>query len=145
MQWNQILWWQQCYVDNPQIDLDTVKDMYLEKYDVTLKDALDSECSGDFKRLLIEILHWKSPPSSYRPNLTNMTQSLLCTHSLLPPPLLYPPFTSFIHSLCEHVSIHHPSHILERVSPLWSMDQKPTLYCIIFTNSILYFTVLYTR
>lgn len=42
---------------NPQIDLGTIKDMYLEKYDVTLKDALDSECSGDFKRLLIEILH----------------------------------------------------------------------------------------
>lgn len=42
---------------NQQIDLDTVKDMYLEKYDVTLKDALDSECGGDFKRLLIEILH----------------------------------------------------------------------------------------
>lgn len=40
-----------------QIDLETVKDMYLEKYDVTLKDALDSECGGDFKRLLIEILH----------------------------------------------------------------------------------------
>ncbi|KAF3858628.1 hypothetical protein F7725_011829 [Dissostichus mawsoni] len=38
-------------------DLETVKDMYLEKYDVTLKDALDSECGGDFKRLLIEILH----------------------------------------------------------------------------------------
>ncbi|KAA8587424.1 hypothetical protein FQN60_016286 [Etheostoma spectabile] len=38
-------------------DLETVKDMYLEKYDATLKDALDSECSGDFKRLLIEILH----------------------------------------------------------------------------------------
>lgn len=44
-------------VANPQIDLETVKDMYLEKYDVTLKDALDSECGGDFKRLLIEILH----------------------------------------------------------------------------------------
>lgn len=44
-------------VINPQIDLETVKDMYLEKYDVTLKDALDSECGGDFKRLLIEILH----------------------------------------------------------------------------------------
>lgn len=41
----------------PQFDLETVKDMYLEKYDVTLKDALDSECGGDFKRLLIEILH----------------------------------------------------------------------------------------
>ncbi|TNN81430.1 Annexin A13 [Liparis tanakae] len=39
------------------IDLETVKDMYLEKYDVTLKEALDSECGGDFKRLLIEILH----------------------------------------------------------------------------------------
>ena len=46
-----------CYVVHPQIDLETVKDMYLEKYDVTLKDALDSECGGDFKRLLIEILH----------------------------------------------------------------------------------------
>lgn len=46
-----------CFVVDTQIDLETVKDMYLEKYDVTLKDALDSECSGDFKRLLIEILH----------------------------------------------------------------------------------------
>lgn len=44
-------------VGRSEIDLDTVKDMYLEKYDVTLKDALDSECGGDFKRLLIEILH----------------------------------------------------------------------------------------
>ncbi|KAG8014408.1 Annexin A13, partial [Nibea albiflora] len=43
--------------NNHDIDLETVKDMYLEKYDVTLKDALDSECGGDFKRLLIEILH----------------------------------------------------------------------------------------
>lgn len=40
-----------------QIDLETIKDMYLEKYDVSLKDALRSECSGDFKRLLLEILH----------------------------------------------------------------------------------------
>ncbi|XP_016098655.1 annexin A13, like isoform X3 [Sinocyclocheilus grahami] len=39
------------------VDLETIKDMYLEKYDVTLKDALSSECGGDFKRLLIEILH----------------------------------------------------------------------------------------
>ncbi|KAM9322892.1 annexin A13-like [Pholidichthys leucotaenia] len=44
-------------VGRSEIDLETVKDMYLEKYDVTLKDDLDSECSGDFKRLLIEILH----------------------------------------------------------------------------------------
>nr|XP_057922781.1 annexin A13-like isoform X2 [Doryrhamphus excisus] len=44
-------------VGRSEIDLETVKDMYLEKYDVTLKDALDSECGGDFKRLLLEILH----------------------------------------------------------------------------------------
>lgn len=44
-------------VGRSEIDLETVKDMYLEKYDATLKDALDSECGGDFKRLLIEILH----------------------------------------------------------------------------------------
>uniref|UniRef100_A0A8C7YBI0 Annexin n=1 Tax=Oryzias sinensis TaxID=183150 RepID=A0A8C7YBI0_9TELE len=44
-------------VGRSEIDLETVKEMYLEKYDVTLKDALDSECGGDFKRLLIEILH----------------------------------------------------------------------------------------
>ncbi|CAF97638.1 unnamed protein product, partial [Tetraodon nigroviridis] len=43
-------------VGRSEIDLETIKDMYLEKYDVTLKDALDSECSGDFKRLLTEIL-----------------------------------------------------------------------------------------
>ena len=40
-----------------QVDLETIKDMYLEKYDVPLKEALDSECGGDFKRLLMEILH----------------------------------------------------------------------------------------
>ncbi|XP_037132312.1 annexin A13-like isoform X2 [Syngnathus acus] len=44
-------------VGRSEIDLETVKDMYLEKYDVTLKDALDAECGGDFKRLLLEILH----------------------------------------------------------------------------------------
>ncbi|CAL8344044.1 unnamed protein product [Merluccius merluccius] len=44
-------------VGRSEVDLETIKDMYLEKYDVTLKDALDSECSGDFKRLLMEILH----------------------------------------------------------------------------------------
>uniref|UniRef100_A0A672HHN4 Annexin n=1 Tax=Salarias fasciatus TaxID=181472 RepID=A0A672HHN4_SALFA len=44
-------------VTRSELDLETVKDMYLEKYDVTLKDALDSECGGDFKRLLIAILH----------------------------------------------------------------------------------------
>ena len=46
-----------CLFSNLQIDLETIKEMYLEKYDVTLKDALGSECSGDFKRLLIGILH----------------------------------------------------------------------------------------
>ncbi|XP_030624229.1 annexin A13 [Chanos chanos] len=40
-----------------EIDLETIKDMYLEKYDVSLKDALSSECSGDFKRLLLAICH----------------------------------------------------------------------------------------
>ncbi|KAA0718867.1 Annexin A13 [Triplophysa tibetana] len=44
-------------VGRSEVDLETIKDMYLEKYDVTLKDALSSECGGDFKRLLIEILH----------------------------------------------------------------------------------------
>ncbi|KAL4624625.1 annexin A13-like [Arapaima gigas] len=44
-------------VGRSEIDLETIKDMYLEKYDVALKDALDSECSGDFKRLLLAILH----------------------------------------------------------------------------------------
>ncbi|XP_068604811.1 annexin A13-like [Brachionichthys hirsutus] len=44
-------------VGRSEIDLETVKDMYLEKYDVTLKDALDADCGGDFKRLLMEILH----------------------------------------------------------------------------------------
>ncbi|XP_051969400.1 annexin A13-like [Xyrauchen texanus] len=40
-----------------EIDLETIKDMYLEKYDVSLKDAIRSECGGDFKRLLLAILH----------------------------------------------------------------------------------------
>lgn len=40
-----------------QLDLETIKDMYLEKFDVTLKDALSSDCGGDFKRLLLAILH----------------------------------------------------------------------------------------
>lgn len=51
------IWWCNERSVNPQVDLETIKDMYLEKFDVTLKDALDSDCSGDFKRLLIEILH----------------------------------------------------------------------------------------
>uniref|UniRef100_A0A672ZD37 Annexin n=1 Tax=Sphaeramia orbicularis TaxID=375764 RepID=A0A672ZD37_9TELE len=40
-----------------EIDLETIKDMYLEKYDVSLKDAIKSDCSGDFKRLLVAICH----------------------------------------------------------------------------------------
>ncbi|XP_048123024.1 annexin A13 isoform X1 [Alosa alosa] len=40
-----------------EIDLETIKDMYLEKYDVSLKDAIKSECGGDFKRLLLAICH----------------------------------------------------------------------------------------
>ncbi|XP_064201873.1 annexin A13-like [Anguilla rostrata] len=44
-------------VGRSEIDLETIKDMYLEKYDVPLKEALNSECGGDFKRLLLEILH----------------------------------------------------------------------------------------
>ncbi|KAM9331813.1 annexin A13 isoform 1-T1 [Pholidichthys leucotaenia] len=40
-----------------EYDLETIKDMYLEKYDVSLKDALRDECSGDFKRLLLAICH----------------------------------------------------------------------------------------
>ncbi|KAG5285445.1 hypothetical protein AALO_G00003460 [Alosa alosa] len=44
-------------VGRSEIDLETIKDMYLEKYDVTLKDALSSDCGGDFKRLLMELLH----------------------------------------------------------------------------------------
>ncbi|TTU28035.1 Annexin A13 [Bagarius yarrelli] len=44
-------------VGRSEIDLETIKDMYLEKYDVPLKEALSSECSGDFKRLLVAICH----------------------------------------------------------------------------------------
>uniref|UniRef100_A0AAY5JYY0 Annexin n=1 Tax=Esox lucius TaxID=8010 RepID=A0AAY5JYY0_ESOLU len=44
-------------VGRSEFDLETIKEMYLEKYDVPLKDALSSECGGDFKRLLLEILH----------------------------------------------------------------------------------------
>ncbi|XP_030630306.1 annexin A13, like [Chanos chanos] len=44
-------------VGRSEIDLETIKDMYLEKYDVPLKEALSSDCGGDFKRLLLEILH----------------------------------------------------------------------------------------
>ncbi|XP_036452250.1 annexin A13, like isoform X1 [Colossoma macropomum] len=44
-------------VGRSEVDLETIKDMYLEKYDMTLKDALSSECGGDFKRLLLAILH----------------------------------------------------------------------------------------
>ncbi|KAM9713080.1 annexin A13 [Menidia menidia] len=40
-----------------EFDLETIKDMYLEKYDVSLKDALRDECGGDFKRLLLAICH----------------------------------------------------------------------------------------
>ncbi|KAI4879639.1 hypothetical protein NFI96_024464, partial [Prochilodus magdalenae] len=44
-------------VGRSEVDLETIKDLYLEKYDMTLKDALSSECGGDFKRLLLAILH----------------------------------------------------------------------------------------
>ncbi|KAI4885106.1 hypothetical protein NFI96_011813 [Prochilodus magdalenae] len=44
-------------VGRSEIDLETIKDMYLEKYDVSLKEAISSECSGDFKRLLVAICH----------------------------------------------------------------------------------------
>ncbi|KAJ8011154.1 hypothetical protein DPEC_G00055230 [Dallia pectoralis] len=44
-------------VGRSEFDLETIKEMYLEKYDVPLKDALSSECGGDFKRILLEILH----------------------------------------------------------------------------------------
>ncbi|CAB1448632.1 unnamed protein product [Pleuronectes platessa] len=40
-----------------EFDLETIKDLYLEKYDVSLKDALRDECGGDFKRLLLAICH----------------------------------------------------------------------------------------
>ncbi|XP_029313648.1 annexin A13 [Cottoperca gobio] len=40
-----------------EYDLETIKEMYLEKYDVSLKEALKDECSGDFKRLLLAICH----------------------------------------------------------------------------------------
>uniref|UniRef100_A0A8C6TKU3 Annexin n=1 Tax=Neogobius melanostomus TaxID=47308 RepID=A0A8C6TKU3_9GOBI len=40
-----------------EFDLETIKEMYLEKYDVSLKDAIKDECSGDFKRLLVAICH----------------------------------------------------------------------------------------
>ncbi|XP_031691961.1 annexin A7 isoform X3 [Oncorhynchus kisutch] len=40
-----------------EYDLETIKDMYLEKYDMSLKDAIKSECGGDFKRLLLAICH----------------------------------------------------------------------------------------
>lgn len=40
-----------------EYDLETIKDMYLEKYDVSLKEAISSECGGDFKRLLLAICH----------------------------------------------------------------------------------------
>ncbi|KAG7260047.1 hypothetical protein CRUP_007739 [Coryphaenoides rupestris] len=38
-------------------DLETIKEMYLEKYDVSLKDAIRDECSGDYKRLLLAVCH----------------------------------------------------------------------------------------
>ncbi|KAK3568103.1 hypothetical protein QTP86_030892 [Hemibagrus guttatus] len=44
-------------VGRSEVDLETIKDLYLEKFDVTLKDALSSDCGGDFKSLLLAILH----------------------------------------------------------------------------------------
>ncbi|XP_035614071.1 annexin A13-like [Oncorhynchus keta] len=40
-----------------EYDLETIKDMYLEKYDMSLKEAIKSECGGDFKRLLLAVCH----------------------------------------------------------------------------------------
>ncbi|CAL8399046.1 unnamed protein product [Arctogadus glacialis] len=44
-------------VTRSEYDLETIKDMYLEKYDVSLKDAIRDECSGDYKRLLLALCH----------------------------------------------------------------------------------------
>ncbi|XP_076827108.1 annexin A13 [Brachyhypopomus gauderio] len=44
-------------VGRSEADLETIKDMYLEKYDVPLKEAIKSDCGGDFKRLLVAICH----------------------------------------------------------------------------------------
>ena len=38
-----------------QIDLEDVKDAYQEMYETPLVEAIESECSGDYKRLLLAI------------------------------------------------------------------------------------------
>uniref|UniRef100_H3A1E5 Annexin n=1 Tax=Latimeria chalumnae TaxID=7897 RepID=H3A1E5_LATCH len=44
-------------VSRSEIDLETIKERYEEKYDVPLRQAISSECSGDFKQVLLELLH----------------------------------------------------------------------------------------
>ncbi|XP_043946026.1 annexin A13-like [Protopterus annectens] len=44
-------------VSRAEVELETIKERYEEKYDVTLKDALSGECSGDFKKVLLSVVH----------------------------------------------------------------------------------------
>ena len=39
-----------------QIDLDDIKAKYKELYGKTLDKAIDSECSGDYKKLLLALI-----------------------------------------------------------------------------------------
>ena len=44
-----------CFIK--QIDLGSIKDKYEEMFEMELWQAIDDECSSDFKRLLLNIIH----------------------------------------------------------------------------------------
>lgn len=77
-----------------QLDLETIKDMYLEKFDVTLKDALSSDCSGDFKRLLLAILHWGERTWG------------MCSSTVLTCPRLLPPVSNTWQVLLSYLQLY---------------------------------------
>ena len=45
------------YLNKQQIDLGSIKDKYEELFEMELWQAIDDECSSDFKRLLLNIIH----------------------------------------------------------------------------------------
>ena len=53
------LTWDVC-VSCCQIDMEEIKAAYEEMYEVPLVEAVESECSGDYKKLLLAILN---PPA----------------------------------------------------------------------------------
>ncbi len=39
-----------------QIDMGDIKEKYQERYEVSLKEAVESDCGGDYKNMLLALL-----------------------------------------------------------------------------------------